>query len=213
MSWSSDGSPRVRVLRGVGAPVAADLGTVRAPIARDLVVDPALVAHASEEGYRAGYDAGFTAGLHDAAAAITAREQSRAVQLAAVVDRLAAEAEVIADRHARVVVEIEEQVLGVAFEIARTLVGRELREVDGRGADALRRCLQLAPPTGPVAARLHPDDAASLGDPAAVVGNRELTVVVDSTLAPGDAIVDVGSARIDGRIEPALDRIREVLGS
>lgn len=61
--------PRVRVLRGL-QPSVADLATVRARVARDLVVDPSLIEEATEAGYRAGYEAGFTAGLNDAAAAI-----------------------------------------------------------------------------------------------------------------------------------------------
>jgi flagellar assembly protein FliH len=191
----------------------ADLGTVRGPLARDLVVDPDLVEHATEAGYRAGYDAGFTAGIEDAAAAIDSRERARGEQVRSVVDRLAAEADAVAERHAAIVHEIEAQVVRMAFDIAQTLVGRELRATDQAAADAIRRALEFAPATGPVVVRLHPDDVEALGDPARVVSGRALTVVSDPALASGDAIVDVGPARIDARIASAIERIREVLES
>ena len=62
------------MLRGV-EPQAADLGTVRAQSARHLVVDPELVQGATDDGYRVGYQAGFDAGLLDAATAIDVRER------------------------------------------------------------------------------------------------------------------------------------------
>ncbi len=211
MSWSSDLGPRVRVRRDLGA-TAADLATVRSPAARDLVVDRALVDSAMDDGYRAGYDAGFTAGLEDSASAIESRERDRAQQFAVVLDRLAAAADEIASEHAAVIATVEKDVVAIAFEIAQALLGRELRVIDDRGRDALRRALQFAPPVGPVVARLHPDDVTMLGNPESIVAGRSLTVTADTSLEPGDAIVDVSAARIDARIGPALARIREVLG-
>jgi flagellar assembly protein FliH len=208
---SSSSRTRGRVLRDPARFATADLGTVRSSAARDLVVDPALVEGAAEEGYRQGYDEGFTAGLEDAANAIESRERLRGEQLQQVLARLADEVDTVSDRHDDVVARIEGQVVEIAFEIARTILGRELRATDSAGADAIHRALQFAPPTGPVIARLHPDDVASIADPTGTLANRALTIVVDPTLSPGDAIVDVGAAHIDARIEPALARIREVL--
>jgi flagellar biosynthesis/type III secretory pathway protein FliH len=192
---------------------AADLGTVRSPLARDLVVDPDLVEHATEAGYRAGYDAGFTAGIEDAAAAIDSRERARGEQVRSVVERLAAEADTLAERHAAAVDQVATQIVQLAFDIAQTLVGRELRATDSAAADAIRRALELAPTTGPVVAHLHPDDVDALGDPACVVAGRALTIVTDRSLASGDTIVDVGPARVDARLAPAVQRIREMLES
>jgi flagellar assembly protein FliH len=213
MSWSSDTRPRVRVLRDSeeGASAAADLGIVRSAAARALVVDPALVTEALEDGYRAGYDRGFAAGLEDAASAIDARERDRAVNLTTVVDRLATASEELAGRHSAIIASFEGRLVEYAVEIAQALVARELESIDDRGRDAIRRALQLAPPTGPVVARLHPDDVATLGDPSTIVAGRALTVVADPSLHPGDAVVDVGAAHVDGRIGAALARIREAL--
>ena len=211
---SSSSRGRVRVIRDNSGNVrVADLGTVRGPSVRDLVVDPALVEHATEDGYRAGYDAGFNAGLEDAAAAIASRERTRSEQLNAVLELLAHEVDVIAQRHAEVIDEIEHQAVATATAIAEILVGRELRATEDRGLDGVRRALAFAPPHGPVVARLHPDDVQSLGDPNAVLVGRALSVIADPSLQPGDALVDVGPARIDARISQALQRIHEVLES
>ncbi len=207
---SSSNRTRGRVLRDTPFN-RADLGTVRSSAARDLVIDPALVESAAEDGYRAGYDEGFAAGLEDAATAISVREAKRGDQLTRVLAQLADSVDRLDDRHRAVIDDIEQQIVGIAFEIATTVIGRELRASDSLAADAIRRALQFAPPTGSVIARLHPDDAACIDDVTTIVSGRSLSLVIDPTLSPGDAIVDIGPTHIDARIQPALDRIREVL--
>ena len=207
---SSSNRTRGRVLRDTPFN-RADLGTVRSPSARDLVIDPALVESAAEDGYRAGYDEGFAAGLEDAATAIAAREAKRGEQLTRVLAHLADNVDHLDARHRAVIDDIERQIASIAFQIATTLVGRELRASDSLAADAIRRALQLAPPTGAVIARLNADDAASIDDIAAIAPGRALSIVIDPTLSSGDAIVDIGPTHIDARIQPAMDRVLEVL--
>ncbi len=202
---------RGRILREGAVYESADLNTVTARVARSLVIAPALIEEAAEDGFRTGYDAGFTAGLEDSAAAIDSRERVRSQQLQSVLERLSSEADALAMRYDDAIAHNERMVIDVAFEIAQAVLGRELRHMESRAVDALGRALQFAPPTGPVVARLHPDDFRSLGDDANSLAGRSITTICDATLTPGDAIVDVGSARIDARIAPALDRIREVL--
>jgi flagellar assembly protein FliH len=190
--------------------MAADLGTVRARVARDLVIDPELVRDATDEGYRTGYNEGFTAGLEDAATAIDARELQRRTELAALVTQLRAAADTLDERHAAIVAEIEDRIVAVACEIAEVVVGHELAISADPGVDAIARCLHLAPTDGTVVAHLHPDDVATLNVDDDRFG-RALRVVPDATLTRGDAVVDIGPTRIDGRIAAALTRIREVL--
>ncbi len=203
-------APRVQVLRGVNA-TAADLGTVRARVARDLVIDPALVRDATDDGYRTGYNAGFTAGLEDAGTAIDTREQQRRAELRTVMDSLDTAVDALDDHHADIIADIERRLIEIAYAIAVELVGHELAATTHPGRDAIERCLRLAPRDGTVVAYLHPDDVATAGIDTDAVG-RPLRIVADASLASGDAIVDVGPTRIDGRIEPALERIREALG-
>ncbi len=214
---SSSSRPRVTVLRGAdvqrGAVVRADLGTVRSPAARDFVVDQRLVDGALADGYRAGYEAGFETGLAEAATAAVDREHARAVQIQSVVTQLGEVAEQLRVREGTAVEQIEYAVADAAFQIAEMLVGRELQLSDSVGRDAIRRALQFAPEDGMVTARLHPDDVATLGDPAAVLPGRALSVVADATLQPGDCIVDVAGCRIDARMSAARERIAELLRS
>jgi flagellar biosynthesis/type III secretory pathway protein FliH len=216
MSSSSSYRPRVSVLRAADVTrdtvAIADLGTVRSPAARDLVVDRRLVDDALSDGFRAGYEAGFETGLAEAAQAAAERERSRAQQSQSVVSQLAAAAEILREREGTAVEEIEDQVALAAFRIAEMLVGHELASSASPGADAIARALPFAPRDGMVTAYLHPEDADTLGDPAAVVPGRALAVVRDASLTPGDAIVEVAGCRIDARIDAALDRIRELLG-
>ena len=204
-------APKVRVLRGVSVE-AADLHTVRSASARTLVVDPELVRAATEDGYDAGYQEGFEAGLQDSASAIDARERQRSSAVADVIEQLAAVADRIAHEHDQVLADIEAQIIDLACSIAETIVGHELSVATNPGRDALVRALRFAPETGHVHARLHPDDAALLGDVEGILGRRSLTITPDAALAAGDCVVDIDATRIDARIAPALDRIHEVLG-
>jgi flagellar assembly protein FliH len=100
---------------------------------------------------------------------------------------------------------------GLVFELVEALVGRELAVAVDPGGDALARALALQPTKEPVVARLHPDDIRRLGDLAALGDGREITVVADHTVAPGDAVVEVGPSRIESRMQEALERVRAVL--
>lgn len=202
--------PRVRVLRGI-EPRPADIGTVSARAARELVVDPRLVHEATEEGFRFGYDEGFSKGLADSADAIDAREQARGEQLRSTMARLDAAANALAVEHAAVIEAIEEQIVTLACAIATEIVGAELRHTNQRGRDALLRALRFAPEQGAVRARLHPDDVATAGDLSTLLAGRALDVVSDPLLDTGDCVVDIDATRIDARIAPALARIRAVL--
>src|SRR5690348_8217389 len=94
MSSSSRHRPRVSVLRAPdvardGGVTRADLGTVRSPAARDLVVDRKLVDDALADGFRTGYEAGFQTGLEEAAQAAADRERARTQQLGSTLAQLA----------------------------------------------------------------------------------------------------------------------------
>ena len=210
MNWSSEYRARGRVLTatevGPVGPPPANLGVVSARAARSIVVSGELVESAKQEGYAAGFEegyaAGYTQGISDA--------QTHVQLLGQLVQRLGHEADMLATRETTAREQIEDQVVATAVVLAETLVGRELTQIDGRGRDAIARALALAPDRGFVTARLHPADIAVLGDPAQLEFGRSLEIVPDPSLSPGDCIVEVGACRVDARLAPALERLREI---
>src|SRR5690349_4038323 len=136
MSWSSEPRTRVKVMRAEevtrGTATRADLTTVRAPAARDLVVDRALVDDALAEGFRAGYEAGFETGIAEARQAAVDRERARASQLQSVIAQLAEASEIVRQREGTAAVTIEDEVARAGYRIAEALVGHELRHAPGR---------------------------------------------------------------------------------
>jgi flagellar assembly protein FliH len=208
MNWSSERLARGRVLSGGTVTAApANLGVVSARSARSIVVSDELVAAAKQEGYAAGFEegyaTGYTQGMADAATHIQLLGQ--------LVQRLGAEADLLAVREATARVDVEDQVVAAAFRIAEVIVGREIEQPDSRGRDAIARALALAPGRGHVTVHLHPADIAALGDPAGLDLGRSLEIVGDPSLQPGDCMLDIASCRVDARIGSALERVREVL--
>jgi flagellar assembly protein FliH len=207
MSSSSDHPTRGRVLRGAHVNVvAADLSQVTSRSSRAIVVSDEVVEFAKQEGYAAGHDSGHAQGYNEGIAAA----QLHAELLAGLVQQLGQAAEALMAREATARADIEDQVVATAFQIAEVIVGHEVSQPDSRGRDAIARALQLAPEQGLVVARLNPADIAVIDATNLELG-RALELVPDPSVSPGDCLVDVGACRVDARIGPALERVREVL--
>ncbi len=79
-----------------------------------------------------------------------------------------------------------------------------------RGADAVRRALQLLPTGVPVTVRLHPDVVAD-ADLRAALEAEHVRIVGDPGLALDDAVLETDDQVIDLGVGAALDRVREAL--
>jgi flagellar assembly protein FliH len=174
-----------------------------------------LRSQAQATGYAAGWAEGRQAAelaardARDAfaaeAAEITAaqEESSRRVlgALAAAIDRFE-------QRATPAVEDLERELVEAAFALAEAVVGLATAVEPGR--DALARALALAPAGHGAVARLNPADAATLPGTVTVDG-RDVVVVADPALAPGDAVVECEASTIESRLDAALERARQAL--
>ena len=219
---SSESGVRTRVLRGPaaagirGVALDADLSLLR-PL---MAMTPAAAADAEAatqsiraEASRVGYEDGFTAGQAAGMAegqALTTAALSRLETALQAVELAAAD---LAVRQAAVVADVETHVATMAVQIAEAILGRELAALDAPAYDALVRALQLAPKGVDVLARVNPADAGALGDISSLTADRAVTIIPDGAVERGGCIVEAGACRIDAQITPALQRVREALGS
>lgn len=160
-------------------------------------------AEARKEGFlrgrMEGYDLAQREGLEEA--------RQRAGQALAALDVFRTEVE---ERMAELCAQLGSEVTNLALEIAEAILEREITTATDPGAEAIARCLDLAPDLGDVVAHLNPDDVELL-DEVTGLRDRNLHVVPDPRLDRGDAVVRVDDSLIDGRVAAALERVAEVL--
>jgi flagellar assembly protein FliH len=106
--------------------------------------------------------------------------------------------------------DLQDQLVEAAFALAEFVIGRELATATEPGRDAVARALAFAPPGRGAAVRLNPADAATLPGTATVAG-RDIVVVADPAIAPGDAIVECEASTIESRLDAAMERARQAL--
>jgi flagellar assembly protein FliH len=188
---------------------------------------PSLVttAAADAETERArvrGHAAGYAAGLRaaEAQAAVIAeharieREALRGDAATALGSALAA-LETAAARAAAidslVLTDSDAALAAAAVELAEAILQRELADGESSARTAITRVLSSADPDSILAVRLSPVDLAVIT--ANGLAPSTLTLVADSSLERGDAVVDVAEGRVDARISSALQRARAAIGA
>lgn len=168
-----------------------------------------------------GFSTGWAQGRHKAeaearataeetAAATAVAEQRREAEHRAAVAAWELAAQRLHDAVEQARASIVEQGTGLAFEVVRELLGRELADDAVAAESAAHRVLAAMPPADEVVAVRLPPSA--VGAPAA----RSLTevglrLVADTTLGPADAFIEASDHVLDLRISSALDRVREAL--
>jgi flagellar biosynthesis/type III secretory pathway protein FliH len=110
---------------------------------------------------------------------------------------------------------VERELVALAVDIARAVLGRELRDPDAV-ADVAASALASARARRQVTLRVHPSGAAALraasGRLARLVPRAAGVVIEeDAGLAPGDVIVVTEGGQLDGRIESQLDVLRAAI--
>ncbi len=194
-----DEAARAQPIDLVGREPAAPLNAV-GPWAEQL---NALHESARQQGYQQGRAEGQSRGVEEG------RQQMAELgdSVRSAVDRLLAKLESgvndVGDRLAA-------QTVDLALEIAEAVLGREVSASEDPGAEAIARCLEMAPATGDLFARLHPADAAELGRVEGLA-DRGLMITADPSLQRGDAVVTINDATIDARLSESLRRVAEAL--
>jgi len=158
-------------------------------------------AAAVERGWEAGYATGLAAG-RDQGLRSTRADVERAIAA------LAAAADVMRSGAATDLAQAEDALVAGAFELAATILDRELEVAANPGADALRRALALAS-SGDVEAHLHPEDLAVLAPDAQASG--PVSFVADPNVERGGCVLVNGATTIDAQLGPALARARAFL--
>ena len=101
----------------------------------------------------------------------------------------------------------------VAFNLLERLLGRELELAVNPGRDAVARAMSLDDSDLTAVIRLNPRDLEKLGEISDLTSGREVSLIPDSGVEPGGALVDLGGATVDAQIGAALERVRNVLVS
>ena len=159
---------------------------------------------AHDQGLAQGRAEGRDAGRAEARAEVRARTEAALQALEGGAARLAS-------TDAVSVAEMAPRILELGLELAQLILQRELASSEDPGLDALRRVLPVAPDEGDVVVRLNPADVAELGSYSELARGRNVTIVADATLASGDAVLDCGPSRVDGRLGEAVARLARAL--
>ncbi len=155
-----------------------------------------LVEQAAAEAHRRGRDEGLREGL----AAASAHADRLAAGLIAALDRTTETAIMARDQHVQ-------EVLDLALVVAETVLGREPHDGGAAVAARVREVLdQLVDPAPSI--HVHPEDQPLVAD---ALADREVTVVADAGLEPGDARVRGGWAEVDMTRRAAWAAVREAL--
>ena len=107
--------------------------------------------------------------------------------------------------------ELQSTASELAFTLLEELLARELALSVNPGRDAITRALELDKGTEPATVRLNPQDLGALGEFTDLAKGRQLSLIADSSVDPGGALVEIGRSTLDGRLRTALERVRVVL--
>jgi flagellar assembly protein FliH len=167
-------------------------------------VDPFASARAS------GFQEGFAAGLADAAAGDEAAISARVARLS---EALIAAAATARTQRAEAVALAEREAVELAFELAETLLGREIRVSPSPSIDAVTRAVALVPKGEDLVVRLHPGDVIDAAELQSLVADATIKVVHDPEVEVGGCVVEAGPCRIDAQVGPAMERARALIDS
>jgi flagellar assembly protein FliH len=238
MSLSTSAPARSAILRGESATQVSlarlDADLRRNPYAAGGLADPRLVdpilekafedaveaarAEARAQGLQQGYEEGLATAQHEKElaldnelAVLRQAEQQRREAVERVITMLDDAAAALAAQHATALHDVEDLVMNAAFDLATTMLGRELEIAPAPVRDSIRRALTVLPGDVPITVTVHPVDVAALGDLADITAGRVVRIVTDADVEPGSCLADGGATHVDASLAAAIERVRQVL--
>jgi len=167
--------------------------------------------HGFQKGYMAGYVEGARQAQAESAGELASHKAAWAAgqaRASALLSQLASAADGYLARWGARDIALTEELIGAAFQLAEAIVACELRTRPDRPLQVAKAAL-AALPTGPVVARVHPDDGPFMRDAMAPENvGVAVTIVTDPAVGPGGCVVTCGGTTVDARVAEALRRAR-----
>ena len=212
---------RERRRRRPGEPEPREIREMResaAEQARVIVADArrlagSILQESREEGYRAGYEAGFASGEQEATRQVTQRANDEREAHGAELSAFIADMEATSRR---AWAEMEPEIIGLVFEIARKVIKMEVEINRDAAIEVVKNALRRVADTTSLRIRVHADDLqtvrANREELYTLVDNiRQVEIVEDRRVGPGGCIVETDAGTIDARIETQLAEVRKLL--
>lgn len=147
---------------------------------------------------------------------IAIREEAREAGQREGREALAAEQEALEAARSRLLGEVEDEVIRIALEVARTVIGAAAGD-GGAAVEVARRALARVRGAGPVRLRAHPDDlpalraAASSGLHAGAGSRAAIDLHPDAAVGRGGVLLETPAGTIDARVETQLAAVAAAL--
>jgi flagellar assembly protein FliH len=153
------------------------------------------------EGFQAGHEEGCKLGYAEVGSLVGSLETLRMG---------------IEDSRSVLLKELEREIASLAMEIAEKLMLQELKVNPETIITVVRRVIERASDRKSLRIRISPDDCSILQERreellAGIVELKHFDLVSDSSLRPGDCIVETKAGTIDARLDRRVERVREQL--
>jgi len=172
-----------------------------------------IVEESRAEGFKRGYEGGYAAGEQEAMRQLTQRadDEREAYQ-----QDISAFIATIEGTSRRAWLEMEPEISGLVFEIAKKVIKMEVVINRDAAIEVIKNTLRRVADTTSLRIRVHADDLqtvrANREELYTLVDNiRQVEIVEDRRVGPGGCIVETDAGTIDARIESQIEEVRKLL--
>ncbi|MCS6777755.1 MAG: FliH/SctL family protein [Chloroherpetonaceae bacterium] len=172
-----------------------------------------ILQEAQQSGYQAGYAQGYAEGEAAARQLLTQQADTERVALR---EEIAAFIAHIEAQRRKIWQELEPQIIGLVFDLARKVIKQEVEVNRDVALSMVRNALRRVADSTSLRIRVHQEDletvrAARQELLTLLDGVPHVEIVADRRVGPGGCIVETECGNIDARIETQMDTIADVL--